>query len=114
MQIDLEKISILVSIAVGICTIFTVLKSNAKNQAEAAAKQEEINGKIDLVQNDIKHLDAKVEKHNKVIERTYELETKVDVLKEEMKVEQHRTQDLEEGLEKVNDKLINTTRRNGI
>ena len=104
MQIDL---SILVSIAVGLCTIITFIKTNEKSRNET-------NSKIDVLRNDVKHLSDRVEKHNKVVERTYELETKVDVLKEEMKVEQHRTQDLEKGLEKVNDKLINTTRRNGI
>jgi len=62
----------------------------------------------------IEQLEKKVDKHNNLIERTYKLEQEQAVLKEEMKVEQHRTQDLEEGLEKANDKITNMTRRNGI
>ena len=104
MQIDL---SILVSIAVGLCTIITFIKTSEKNRNET-------NNKIDVLRNDVKHLSEKVEKHNQMVERTYKLEQETAVLKEEMKVEQHRTQDLEEGLEKANDKITNLGRRNGI
>ncbi len=62
----------------------------------------------------LEQLEKKVDKHNNLIERTYKLEQEQAVLKEEMKVEQHRTSDLEEGLEKANDKITNMTRRNGI
>ena len=67
-----------------------------------------------MLRNDVKHLSEKVEKHNQMVERTYKLEQETAVLKEEMKVEQHRTNDLEEGLEKANDKLLNMTRRNNL
>lgn len=62
----------------------------------------------------LEQLEKKVDKHNNLIERTYKIEQAQAVMNEEIKVEQHRTQDLEEGLEKVNDKLSNMTRRNGI
>ena len=40
-------------------------------------------------------LEKKVDKHNSVIERTYELERKADVIDEKMKVANHRLDDLE-------------------
>ena len=40
-------------------------------------------------------LEAKVEKHNNLVERTYELEKRADVHDEKMKVANHRLDDLE-------------------
>lgn len=44
----------------------------------------------------IEQLEKKVEKHNKVIDRVYELEKRDEVEKEEIKVINHRVSDLEE------------------
>lgn len=44
----------------------------------------------------ISQLEAKVEKHNKVVERVYILEKDKAVFEEELKVANHRIQDLEE------------------
>ena len=44
---------------------------------------------------EIKALTKSVEKHNNVIERVYQLETKADVFEEKMKVANHRIDDLE-------------------
>ena len=43
----------------------------------------------------IEQLEKKVDKHNSVIERTYELERKADVVDEKIKVANHRLDDLE-------------------
>lgn len=43
----------------------------------------------------IEQLEKKVDKHNQVIERVYALEKKEAVFEEEMKVANHRIQDLE-------------------
>ena len=43
----------------------------------------------------IEQLEKKVEKHNNVIERTYQLERRCDVLEEKIKVANHRIEDLE-------------------
>ncbi len=43
----------------------------------------------------IDELTKQVEKHNKIIERTYELEKRADVVDEQIKVANHRIQDLE-------------------
>ena len=43
----------------------------------------------------LEQLEEKVNKHNKVIERTYELEKHMAVVDEEIKVANHRIEDLE-------------------
>lgn len=43
----------------------------------------------------IEQLEKKVEKHNKVVERVYKLEQSEAVFHEEMKVANHRIEDLE-------------------
>ena len=44
----------------------------------------------------IEQLESKVEKHNKVIERVYNLEKHEAVMEEEIKVANHRIDDLEQ------------------
>jgi hypothetical protein len=44
----------------------------------------------------IEQLEAKVERHNKVIERVYQLEKNEAVMEEEIKVANHRIDDLEQ------------------
>ena len=44
----------------------------------------------------LEQLENKVNKHNNVIERTYELEKRCDLQDEKMKVANHRIEDLEE------------------
>lgn len=41
-------------------------------------------------------LEKKVDKHNSVIDRTYKVESRLDVIDEEIKVANHRINDLEE------------------
>jgi hypothetical protein len=43
----------------------------------------------------IEQLEKKVDKHNNVIERTYQLEKHYDLLDEKIKVANHRIEDLE-------------------
>ena len=46
---------------------------------------------------EIRSLTKEVEKHNQVIERVYQLETRADVFDEKMRVANHRIDDLEKG-----------------
>lgn len=43
----------------------------------------------------VDQLEKKVEKHNSVIDRTYAVESRLDVIDEQMKVANHRLTDLE-------------------
>ncbi len=62
----------------------------------------------------LEQLEKKVDKHNNLIERMFNLEGKVEVIEEKQDVANHRIDDLEEDSKKTNDKLLNMTRRNGI
>jgi hypothetical protein len=48
-----------------------------------------------LIEYKIDKLSERVDKHNSLIERTYELERKAAVVDEEIKVANHRIEDLE-------------------
>ncbi len=51
---------------------------------------------IALIECKLDELTKKVEKHNQLIDRTYELEKRTDVQEEKIKVANHRIQDLED------------------
>lgn len=53
------------------------------------------NKTIALFDYKLSELTKKVEKHNNLIERTYELEKKMEVQEEKMRVANHRIDDLE-------------------
>lgn len=48
-----------------------------------------------LISYRLEQLEKKVEKHNNVVERTYKLEEAQEVMKEQIKVANHRIEDLE-------------------
>lgn len=70
-------------IAGGVSVLGVVLTNNSSNK---------------ILQEQIKELTHQVEKHNSVIERTYEAEKEIDVLKEKQRVANHRIDDLENKL----------------
>ena len=49
-----------------------------------------------LIEYRLKKLEEKVDKHNSVIERTFELEKRADVFEEKITVANHRIKDLED------------------
>jgi len=63
-------------------SVYGTYKANNKNQALVAYRLEQ--------------LEKKVDKHNTLIERTYALERRVDVLEEKVSVTNHRISDLED------------------
>lgn len=62
-------------------TVITVVLSNRNNRA--------------LLEYRIDRLEKKQDKHNRVIERTYKLEDRANLMEEKMKVANHRIDDLE-------------------
>ena len=62
-------------------TVVTVSVNSAKKSA--------------LMDYRLKELEKKQDKHNEVIERTYKLEERANILDEKMKVANHRIDDLE-------------------
>lgn len=69
--------SILAASITGVLTLIGVLYSNSKNKAVIELKLDE--------------LDAKVEKHNQVLDRLYSVETKVAVLENDVTTLYKRT-----------------------
>lgn len=66
-------------------TLLVCLISNRGQQEKTRA----------LLEYKLEELTKRVDKHNNVIERTYELEQKLCVQEEQMKVANHRIEDLE-------------------
>ena len=95
--------AIIVALITGACAIAAQLIISRQSSKELYAKldkQSELSdakmqGEIDVIKNDIRALSNRVEAHNKIVERTYELERKSDVHEEQIKVANHRIDDLE-------------------
>lgn len=62
-------------------------------------------GGIKLISYRIEQLEKKVEKHNSVIERTYKLEEVQKVQEEQIKVSNHRIDDLERETDNLREKV---------
>lgn len=74
-------VAIISGLCVGVPSVIATLVSNKKNN--------------ELINYQIKELKTQVEKHNGVIERVYKLEQTSAVRDEEIKVVNHRINDLE-------------------
>lgn len=73
-------------------------ESKAQDQeihAEILLFKQETTGALDLIRKDITTLSDRVEKHNSVIERVFKLEQDSAVQTEQIKVANHRIEDLE-------------------
>ena len=77
--------AVISAIITGICAVI-VSVINSHYQANATRK---------LIEYKIEELTKRVEKHNNVIERTYELEKVTRIQAEQIKVANHRIEDLE-------------------
>lgn len=62
-------------------------------------------GGIKLITYRIEQLEHKVEKHNSLIERTYKLEEGQKLHEEEIKVANHRIEDLEKETDNLREKI---------
>ena len=79
--------------------IVTVVLSNRslmdKMDKDNAIADERIRGEIAVIKNDVQQLRGDVQKHNSIVERTYKLEQESAVHTEQLKVVNHRIEDLE-------------------
>lgn len=67
----------------------------AKLDKQSEVTDEKIKGRIDVLQADLRTLSNRVDAHNKVMERTFELERRADVVDEQIKEAKQRIDDLE-------------------
>lgn len=75
-------------VAIAVCMI--------NNFFQQRSSREQSNKTISMIDYKLSELTKRVDKHNNVIERTYKLEERAALHDEQMKVANHRIQDLEE------------------
>lgn len=78
-------------VAIVVCMINNVYQQR-RTRAENSAQHAETAAMLDYK---LTELAKRVDKHNHVVERTYELEKRTDVMEEKIKVVNHRIEDLE-------------------
>lgn len=79
--------TIIAAVITGLVTLAVCLITNRAQHEKTVA----------LIDYRLKELEKKVDKHNNVIERTYALEQQSAVFVEQLKVANHRIDDLERG-----------------
>lgn len=84
-------VGIITAVAAVICQIIISMSGRSAAQRERAENNR-------LIVYRLEQLETKVDKHNNVIERVYQLEKDADVIKEQIKVANHRIDDIEEAL----------------
>ncbi len=88
---DPVVVGIITAVAAVICQVIIAVSGRSAAQKERAESQRLITYRLD-------QLESKVDKHNNVIERVYNLEKDADVIKEQIKAANHRIEDIEEAL----------------
>lgn len=76
-----------------VAIVVCMVNNHYQNKRTAASNQET----IILIDYKLSELTKRVDKHNSVIERTYNLEEKYAIQDEKLKVANHRIEDLEKG-----------------
>ena len=80
-----------------ISALAAIIVCMINNHFQMAKTEKAHQDNIVLVTYRLEELEKKVDKHNNLIERTYELEKRADVLEEKQKVANHRIDDIEKG-----------------
>ena len=100
--------SIIAAVITGTCAIIAQILISRRSSIELYAKLDKqseladarLQGKLDQYQSvtdtKLEELTKEVQKHNRIVERTYQLESKVSVLEEKSKSTNHRIDTLEE------------------
>ncbi len=84
-------VGIITAVAAVVCQVIISMSGRSAAQRERAESNR-------LIVYRLEQLETKVDKHNNVIERTYQLEKDADVNKEQIKAANHRIDDIEEAL----------------
>lgn len=88
---DAVIVGIITAVAAVVCQVIISMSGRSAAQRERAESNR-------LIVYRLEQLESKVDKHNNVIERVYQLEKDADVIKEQIKVANHRIDDIEEAL----------------
>ena len=84
--------TIVVALVSAGASLLVCLINNHYQRADVEAKHKE---SITLISYRLEQLEKKMDLHNSVVQRTYELEKRADVTDEQIKVINHRIEDLE-------------------
>ena len=88
---DAVIVGIITAVAAVVCQVIISMSGRSAAQRERAESNR-------LIVYRLEQLETKVDKHNNVIERVYNLEKDADVIKEQIKVANQRIEDIEEAL----------------
>jgi hypothetical protein len=88
---DAVIVGIITAVSAVVCQVIISMSGRSAAQRERAESNR-------LIVYRLEQLETKVDKHNNVIERVYQLEKDADVIKEQIKVANHRIDDIEEAL----------------
>ena len=96
-------IEVIVALVTGLCSVIAVAITNAKFGRDMDAKLDKqqavfeahITEQINGVKADVRRLEQKQDKHNEVINRTYELEKRADLQEAEIERHKQRIKELE-------------------
>ena len=88
---DAVIVGLITAVAAVVCQVIISMSGRSAAQRERAESNR-------LIVYRLEQLETKVDKHNNVIERTYQLEKDADVFKEQIKEANHRIDDIEEAL----------------
>ncbi len=86
-------VQVITGIISGVIAVVVCLINNMFMKAETDKKHE---ANIMLISYRLEQLEKKVDIHNNVVERVFQLEKRADVTDEQIRVANHRIQDLEE------------------
>ena len=86
--------AIITGLISGAVTLAVCLINNYYQRKDSERKHSE---NIVLIAYRLEQLEKEVQKHNTIIERTYDLERRQDVSEDQIKVANHRIEDLEKG-----------------
>lgn len=78
-----------------ISSLAAIVVCMVNNHFQSKKAEKAHNDNIVLISYRLEQLESKVDKHNNLIERTYELERRADVMEEKIKVGNNRISDLE-------------------
>lgn len=84
-------VGIITAVSAVVCQVIISMSGRSAAQRERAESSR-------LIVYRLEQLESKVDKHNNVIERVYQLEKDADVIKEQIKDANHRIDDIEEAL----------------
>ena len=91
----METTVIIAAISGGSAALAAIIVAVIQSRAQHNAVLSEMDKRDALQAQRIEQLEKKMDKHNQLIERTYEIEKRIELIQNDIKVANHRIDDLE-------------------